>query len=230
MHSPHFSVTPIDSPNRPQPFEFDVCAMPVLRSLHLSSWICCAGQSVGIPDVDTRTPSAAPLPRTALRTLTSIVSQALPPNTCNDSEHDRGSSSSSYPPHTKLEALTLHLNILNNDYVELSSSRFENMGWEEFAGVVGELAAMGKMSLESEREAMQVDLKPMMGWETMLEVYRRPTWEEVMGITRSAVSATSVIVIVSLYDGRDDLVEGLLEEKLGWLREKGVGLGIHPTR
>ena len=84
------------------------------------------------------------------------------------------------------------------------------------------------MSLESEREAVQVDLRSTM-WETMLgEVYPRPMWEKVMGIVRSAVGATSVIVIVSLHDGSDDLMEGLLEEKLGWLREKGVGLGIHP--
>jgi hypothetical protein len=183
---------------------------------------------MGIPDIDTRTPSTAPLPQTALRTLTSIVSQALPPNTSDDGEHDRGLSSHSYPPHTQLEALTLHL--ITYDYVARSSSKVKNMGWEEFARVVEELAAVGRMSLESERKAIQVDLRSMMGWETMLgEVYPRPTWEKVMGIVRSAVGATSVTVIVSLHDGSDDLMEGLLEEKLGWLREKGVGLGIHPA-
>ena len=103
------------------------------------------------------------------------------------------------------------------------------MGWEEFARVVGELAAVGMMSLESEREAMQVDLRSTM-WDTMLgEVYPWPIWEKVMGIVRSAVGVTSVTVIISLHDGSDDFMEGLLEEKLGWLREKGVGLGIHPA-
>ena len=84
--------------------------------------------------------------------------------------------------------------------------------------------------MESEREAIQVDLRSTMGWETMLgEVYPRPMWEKVMGIVRSAVGATSVtLVIVSLYDGGDDL-KVLLEEKLGWLRAKGVGLGIQPA-
>jgi hypothetical protein len=177
--------------------------------------------------MDTRTPSATPLLRTALRTLTSIVSQTLPPNIRDDGDDDRGSSSSSYSLHTQLEALTLHLII--HDYVGKPSSRLKNMGWEEFARVVGELAAVGRMSSESEQEAMQVDLRSTM-WETMLGVvYPRPMWEKVMGIVRSAVGATSVIVIVSLHDGSDDLMEGLLEEKLGWLREKGVGLGIHPA-
>ena len=101
------------------------------------------------------------------------------------------------------------------------------MGWEEFAGVVEELAAVGRMSLESEREAMEVDLRSMIGWEMVLgEVYPRPIWETVMEIARGPVGATSVTLIISLRDGSDDLVEGLLEEKLGWLREKGVGLGI----
>ena len=201
--------------------------MPVLRNLHLSSWIWCEGQSMGIPNMDTRTPSATPLLRTALRTLTSIVSQALPPNTRDDGNDDRGSSSSSYPPHTQLDALTLHLII--HDYVGRSSSRLKNMGWEEFARVVGELAAVGRMSLESKREAMQVDLRSTM-WDTMLgEVYPRSIWEKVMGIVRSAVGVTSVTVIISLHDGSDGFMEGLLEEKLGWLREKGVGLGIHPA-
>jgi hypothetical protein len=61
------------------------------------------------------------------------------------------------------------------------------------------------------------------------EVYPTSMWEREMEIVRGAIGATSVIVIVSLLDGSDDLVEGLLEEKLGWLREnlKGIGLGIH---
>ena len=200
--------------------------MPVLRELYLSSWIWYAGQSTGIPDIHTITPST---PRTALRTLTSIISQTLPPNTRNDGEHNRGSTSSSYPPHTQLEALTIQLIV--HDYVGMSSSRPENTGWEEFARVVEELAALERVSLESERETMEVDLRSMMGWETMLgEVYPRPMWERVTRIVRGAIGATSVIVAVSLLDGSDDLVEGLVEEKLGWLREKGVGLGIHVVR
>ena len=112
-----------------------------------------------------------------------------------------------------------------HDYVGRSNSR---LGWEEFARIVEELAAVGRMTLQSEREIMEVDLRSMMGWETMLgEVYWWPMWERVMRIARGAVGATSVIVIVSLQNGSDDLVEGLLEEKLGWLREKGVGLAIH---
>ena len=87
---------------------------------------------------------------------------------------------------------------------------------------------MGRMSSESEWEAIEVDLRSMMGWETMLgEVYPRPMWETVTGIVRGAIGTTAVIVTVSLLEGSDDLVEGLLEEKLGWLRDKGVGLGIH---
>ena len=113
----------------------------------------------------------------------------------------------------------------------MSSSRPENTGWEEFARVVEELAAVERVSLKSERETMEVDLRSMMGWETMLgEVYLRPMWERVTRIVRGAIGATSVIVAVSLLDGSDDLVEGLVEEKLGWLREKGVGLGIHVVR
>jgi hypothetical protein len=184
--------------------------MPVLRELHLSSWIWYA--------------STAPLPfRTALDTLTSIISQTLPPNTRDEGEHDRGSTSSSYPPHTQLEALTLQL--IMHGYEGRSSSR---SSWEEFAGIVEELAAVGRMTLESERKIMEADLRSMMGWETMLrEVYGMPMWEKVMKIARGAVGATSVIVIISLPNGSDDLVEGFLEEKLGWLREKGVGLAIH---
>jgi len=209
MHSPHFSVPRTRWPNRVRPFEFDVRTMPVLRDLHLSSWIWYA--------------STAPLPRTALRNLTSIISQTLPPNTRDEGEHDRGSTSRSYPPHTQLEALTLQL--IMHDYVGRSSSQ---LGWEEFARIVGELATVERMTLQSEQETMEVDLRSMMGWETMLgEVFPRPMWERVMEIVRGAIGATSVIVTVSLQNGSDDLVEGLLEEKLGWLREKGVGLAIH---
>jgi len=90
------------------------------------------------------------------------------------------------------------------------------------------LAAVGRMPLESEREAIQVDFRPMMGWETMLgEVYPRSVWESVFEFVRSGTGATSVIVVVSLLEKSDDLVEDFLEEKLGWLREKGVGLVIH---
>ena len=101
------------------------------------------------------------------------------------------------------------------------------MGWEEFAGVVEELAGVRSMSLKlkSKREAMKVDVRSMVGRETMLgEVYPRPM---MMEIARGVVGATSVIVVVSLLDGSNEFVEGLLEDKLGWLREKGVGLGIH---
>ena len=67
-----------------------------------------------------------------------------------------------------------------------------------------------------------------MGWETMLgEVYPRSVWESVFEFVRSGTGATSVIVVVSLLEKSDDLVEDFLEEKLGWLREKGVGLVIH---
>ena len=115
-----------------------------------------------------------------------------------------------------------------NDYMRKSNSRLD---WEEFARVVEELAAVGRMLLEPERKIMEVDLRSTMGWETMVgEVYRGAMWEKVMRMTRSAVGATSVIVIVSLQNGSDDLVEGLLEEKLGWLRDKGVGLAIHASR
>jgi len=222
MHPAHFSVT-LSSPNRPRPFEFDVRALPVLRNLQLSSWIWYAGQSTGIPDIHTTMSSAAAAPLSALHTLTSIISQTLPPNTRDEGEHDRGSSSSSYPPHTQLEALTIQLVI--HDYLGMSSSR---LGWEEFARVVEALAAVGRMPSESEREAIQLDFRPMMGWETMLgEVYRRSVWESVFEFVRSGTGATSVVVVVSLLEKSDDLVEGLLEEKLGWLREKGVGLVIH---
>jgi hypothetical protein len=196
--------------------------MPVLRDLHLSSWIWYAGQSIGIPDIQT-TPSAAPLPPSALHILTSIISQTLPPNTRDEGEHDRGSNSTSYPPHAQLETLTIQLIIY--DYLGRSNSR---LGWEEFARVVEELAAVGRMSLESEGEAIQVDLRLMMGWETMLgEVYPRSVWETAIDFVRGGIGTTSVIVVVSLLEKGDDLVEDLLEEKLGWLREKGVGLAIH---
>ena len=186
--------------------------MPALRNLHLNSWIWYA--------------STAPLPRTALHNLTSIISQTLPPHTRDEGENDSGLTSSSYSPHTQLKALTLQL--IMNDYMRKSNSR---LGWEEFARVVEELAAMGRMSSESERKIMEVDLRSTMGWETVVgEVYRGAMWEKVMRITRSAVGATSVIVIVSLQNGSDDLVESLLEEKLGWLRDKGVGLAIHASR
>ena len=210
MHSPHFSVAQTRLPNQLRPFELDVRAMPVLRDLHLSSWIWYA--------------STAPLLQTALPTLTSIISQTLPPNTRDEGEHDRGSTSSSYLPHTQLKALTLQL--IMHSYVGRSSSR---LGWEEFASIVEELAAVGRMTLESERKIMEVDLRSMIEWDTMLggEVYWRPMWEKVMRITRGAMGATSVIVVISLQNGSDDLVEGFLEEKLGWLREKGVGLAIH---
>jgi hypothetical protein len=155
-----------------------------------------------------------------------MISQTLPPNTRDEGEHDRGSTSSSYPHQTQLEALTLHL--MMHDCVGRSSSR---LGWEEFARIVEELAAVGRMTLESERKIMEVDLRSMMGWETMLgEVYTRPMREKVMRIARGAVGATSVIVIVSIPYGSNNLVLGLLEEKLGWLREKGVGLAIHVER
>ena len=177
---------------------------------------------MGIPDMHT-TPSAAPLPLSALHTLTSIISQTLPPNTRDEGEHDRGSNSTSYPPHAQLETLTIQLIIY--DYLGRSNSR---LGWEEFARVVEELAAVGNMSLESEAEAIQVDLRPMMGWEAMLgEVYPRSVWEMAIDFVRGGIGATSVIVVVSLLERGDDLVEDLLEEKLGWLREKGVGLAIH---
>jgi hypothetical protein len=175
-------------------------------------------------DIDITMPSAAPLPHTALRNLTCIISQILPPNTHDGGEYEKGLTSSPYPPHPQLETLTLQL--IMHDYVEIPSSRSENMGWEEFAKVVEELAAVG-LSLESERKTMEVDFRSMMGWETMLgEVYPTSMWEKEMEIVKGAIGATSVIVIVSLLDGSDDIVEGLLEEKLGWLREKGVGLGI----
>jgi hypothetical protein len=112
-----------------------------------------------------------------------------------------------------------------HDYVGKSTSQ---LGWEEFTRIVEELAAVERMMLQPEREIMEVDLRSMMGWETMLgEVYPRPMWERVMEIVRGAIGSTSVIVTVSLQNGSEDLVEGLLEEKLGWLREKGVGLTIH---
>ena len=52
-----------------------------------------------------------------------------------------------------------------HSYVGRSSSR---LGWEEFASIVEELAAVGRMTLESERKIREVDLRSMIEWDTML--------------------------------------------------------------
>jgi len=68
------------------------------------------------------------------------------------------------------------------------------------------------MSVELEREALEMDPRPLEEWETMLET------------TRSFVprpGATSVMVFLSV---QDKYIAKLLREKLRRLQEKGVGV------
>lgn len=132
-------------------------------------------------------------------------------------EHDGSSSSGS--PHWQLETLTLLLTI--DFFEEPTSSKLENIGWEEFIRVVEALAGVGRMSLELEREAMRSDTRPLEEWETTSESGRS-------FMPRSG--ATSVTIIVSAPGMGDEPVADLLREKLRRLQDKGVGLTIHFTQ
>jgi len=201
-------------PSQPRPFELDIRSMPALRDLTLDSCIWNEDQYLTVSGTHP-TPSVAQSPQTGLRTLSSLVSQLLPFKT-HESDHDGSSSSGS--PRRQLETLTLQLDIV--EFEEIASSKLENIGWEEFVTVVEALAGVGRMSLVSEREAMEMDSRPMEEREVTLEVIRafvpRP-------------GATSVTVIVSIPGGSDEIVADLLREKLGRLLDKGIRLTIHST-
>ena len=74
-------------------------------------------------------PSIEQLPQTALRTLSSTVSQFLLPNT-HGGQHDRSSSSNLDPHRWQLETLTFLLSV--DEFDEMASSKLENIGWEDF--------------------------------------------------------------------------------------------------
>ena len=121
-HPHHFSV---NLPNQPQPFQLDVRSMPALRVLSLDSCIWNKSQCIA---VHSKPSTGQLLPQTALRTLSSIVSQTLPPEILDDSDkkHDGSSSSSSNsrrPPHRQLESLTLKLGL--DEFVEKISTGLE---------------------------------------------------------------------------------------------------------
>jgi hypothetical protein len=101
------------------------------------------------------------------------------------------------------------------DFEGMSSSGLENIGWDEFIRVMEALAGVGRMSLELEREALEMDPRPLEKWEPMLET------------TRSFVprpGATSVMVFLSVQGTNDNYISNLLREKLRRLQEKGVGV------
>ena len=145
-------------------------------------------------------------PQTALRTLSSVVSQTLLPET-RIGEPD-GSSSSNFP-HRQLETLELLLTI--DDFEDrYLFSWLEHIGWEEFIRVLEALAGVGRMSLELEREAMKTDPSLPMSLRSFVS---RP-------------GATSVSVIFSTPGETDDCVADLLREKIHRLQDKGIGLRI----
>jgi len=213
-HLFYSSATMMNLPSQPRPFELDICSMPALRDLSLNSCIWNEGQYMTVSGTHP-TPSVAQSPQTALHTLSSVVSQLLQFKT-HASEHDRSSSSGS--PHRQLETLTLQLDM--DEFEEIASSKLENIGWEEFVTVVEALAGVGRMSLESEREAMEMDSRPM--------EERQVTFKVVRAFVPHP-GATSVTVIVSIPGGSDEIVADLLKEKLGRLRDKGIRLTIHYT-
>jgi len=183
--------------------------MPALRTLNLDSYIWNERQYLAVSGTHP-TPSVGQLPQTALRTLSSVVSQILPSG-IRDGAPDGSSSSNSH--RRQLENLELWLTVV--DFEEMSSSGWENIGWDEFIKVMEALAGVGRMSLELEREALEMDPRPLEEWETMLDT------------TRSFVprpGATSVMVFLSVQGANDKYMANLLREKLRRLQEKGVGV------
>ncbi|KIM36668.1 hypothetical protein M413DRAFT_449017 [Hebeloma cylindrosporum] len=190
-----------NSPSQALPFQLDILAMPALRilDLHCCIWSRRQCQAVSVSGT-LSAPSAGRLPETALRTLSSIISQTLPLETCAG-ERD------SIAPRQRLDRLELTL--LMDDFEEDTTPEFESIGWEEFITITGALAGVGR--LESEQEAMERDSRSLEEREGLVEkgFVRRP-------------GATSVTVTTIIPGTTDGYLEGLMAEKLQRLEQKGV--------